>query len=150
MSPQSPDEQEAWDSNVIELETVDGRREFIRLSAPVNHGPERDGYAIYIDVTAQRQRRERLRVLSRMLRHNIRNKLNVIQSINTISDELNETHRKHIELASKAADDLLETAFAERADELGDYPAEAFLYGQHCWLHTTVSTTRALSAHGIW
>jgi Asp-tRNA(Asn)/Glu-tRNA(Gln) amidotransferase A subunit family amidase len=24
-------------------------------------------------------------------------------------------------------------AFAERSDELGDYPAEAFLYGQHLW-----------------
>jgi len=108
ISPQAPGEQEAWDSDVIELETVDGRREFIRLTAPVNRGPKRDGYAIYIDVTVQRQRRERLRVLSRTLRHDIRNQLSVILGVESVKNDLEGKNRQLVELAVEAADQLFE------------------------------------------
>jgi len=95
-------------SDVIELETVDGRREFIRLTAPVDRGPKRDGYAIYIDVTVQRQRRERLRVLSRTLRHDIRNQLSVIQGVKSVKHKLEGKDRKLVEMAAGAADQLFE------------------------------------------
>lgn len=106
LSPKSPDSTDVWDSDIIELETVDGRREFIRLTAPVERGPKRDGYAIYIDVTAQRQRRERLRVLSRTLRHDIRNKLTVILGLHEVSEGLDGRERELTELATDAAADL--------------------------------------------
>ena len=106
LSPQDRDETDVWDSDVIELETVDGRREFIRLTAPVERGPERDGYAIYIDVTAQQQRRERLRVLSRTLRHDIRNKLTVILGLRDVSERLDGKERELTELATDAAAEL--------------------------------------------
>jgi PAS domain S-box-containing protein len=108
ISPQAADEQEAWDSDVIELETVDGRREFIQLTAPVDRGPKRDGYTIYIDVTAQRQRRERLRVLSRTLRHDIRNQLNVILAVKAVRDKLEGDDGRMVEMAVDAADELFE------------------------------------------
>lgn len=65
----------------VTLETQFGRREFIRVAAPVDR-PDIDDleYAFYIDVTDQKQRQERLQVLSRVLRHDLRNKMNVIMS----------------------------------------------------------------------
>lgn len=107
LSPQSPSDQDAWDSDVIELETVDGRREFIRLTAPVDRGPARDGYAIYIDVTVQRQRRERLRVLSRTLRHDIRNQLTVINAgTRELLDRLDGEAAEQAEMAVDAVDEI--------------------------------------------
>jgi PAS domain S-box-containing protein len=108
---------DAWDSNVIELETVDGRREFIRLTAPIDRGPARDGYAIYIDVTVQRQRRERLRVLSRTLRHDIRNQLNVIYGVDHLTDQLDDEYRKQAEAAVDAAEELFKMSEQTRRIE---------------------------------
>jgi len=116
LSPQTPDAQEAWDSNVIELETVDGRREFIRLTAPVDRGPARDGYAIYIDVTVQRQRRERLRVLSRTLRHDIRNQLSIIKGLENVTEQLDGTDKQMVEMAVDAAEELHE--MTEQTNEI--------------------------------
>jgi PAS domain S-box-containing protein len=104
LTPQDPGDEDVWDSDVVELETVDGRREFIRLTAPVDRGPARDGYAIYIDVTVERQRRERLRVLSRTLRHDLRNKLTVIKSgLDGLADG---PARDRVEMALAAVEDL--------------------------------------------
>jgi PAS domain S-box-containing protein len=119
-TPLGPEEAEegAWDSDVVELETVDGRREFIRLTAPVDRGPARDGYAIYIDVTVQRQRRERLRVLSRTLRHDIRNQLTVIKSVSDgLADRLDGEAAERAALAAEAVDDLQRTSEQTRRVE---------------------------------
>lgn len=70
-----------WEKEAVALETADGRRQFIRVTAAIDEGADRDGYAVYIDVTDQRQRRERLHVLSRTLRHDIRNQLKLIQPV---------------------------------------------------------------------
>jgi len=105
-APETPSD---WDRNVIELETVDGRREFIRLTAPVERGPERDGYTVFIDVTAERQRRERLQVLSRTLRHDIRNQLNVVEgSMRELAERLDGENAEMADIAAESARDLLE------------------------------------------
>ncbi|MFB6139009.1 MAG: ATP-binding protein [Halosimplex sp.] len=106
-----------WDRNVIDLETVDGQRKFVRLTAPVERGPSRDRYAIYIDVTVQRQRHERLQALSRTLRHDIRNQLTVIQpSARAIAAQVDGEPAAHADRIEDAADNLLE--ISERARDL--------------------------------
>lgn len=93
----------------ITLETQFGRREFLRVSAPVDQGGDALEYAFYIDVTDQKQRQERLQVLSRVLRHDIRNKLNVITGCASVcrdyitAEDCNEL----LDFIDQSADDLL-------------------------------------------
>ena len=69
-----------WEEVRVTLKTRYGQREFVRISAPIDElgaGPEE--YAFYIDVTDQIQREERIQVLSRALRHDLRNRLSVVK-----------------------------------------------------------------------
>lgn len=81
------------DRNLVEaevtLQTMFGRREFVRVSAPVDRpGLDDLEYAFYIDVTDQKQRQERLQVLSRVLRHDIRTQMNIVKGYaSTLGDE---------------------------------------------------------------
>jgi heme-based aerotactic transducer len=97
----------------VTLETQFGRREFIRVSAPVK-APKIDNleYAFYIDVTDQKQRQERLQVLSRVLRHNIRNKLSTVRgSVTTLTETPDHTDRSELlDSAAEATNDLLSTS----------------------------------------
>ena len=67
----------AGESNaaVVERVTADGRRRFVYRSVPIREG---HGFAIYTDVTAELRRERHLDVLQRVLRHNLRNDVNVI------------------------------------------------------------------------
>lgn len=59
------------------------------------------------DMTVQRQRRERLHVLSRTLRHDIRNQLNVVLGLDEITAELeDEQKQKRVEKAVEATECL--------------------------------------------
>lgn len=68
-----------WQEVQVTLDTEYGHREFVRISAPVDEeSVEQEEYAFYIDVSEQIQRKERLQVLSRTLRHDLRNRMNVV------------------------------------------------------------------------
>lgn len=74
-----PDEREGdWTEVQVTLQTEFGLREFVRISAPIDEDGGPEEYAFYIDVTEQLQREERIQVMSRALRHDLRNRLNVI------------------------------------------------------------------------
>lgn len=60
---------------VIERKTTDGLRKFLYRSVPVG---ENHGFAIYSDITDKFRNEQCLNVLQRVLRHNLRNKANVI------------------------------------------------------------------------
>jgi len=60
---------------VVERVTAEGRRQFVYRSVPIEHD---HGFAIYTDVTAELRRERHLDVLQRVLRHNLRNDVNVI------------------------------------------------------------------------
>jgi PAS domain S-box-containing protein len=65
----------------VTLETTEGYRTFVRVSTPEDCPDSTNrAFTYYIDITEQKQREQRLQVLSRVLRHDIRNKVNVIQS----------------------------------------------------------------------
>ena len=60
---------------VVERVTADGRRQFVYRSVPIEND---HGFAIYTDVTTELRRERHLDVLQRVLRHNLRNDVNVI------------------------------------------------------------------------
>lgn len=123
---QAPPQPEAVSTrDVYRFETERGQREFVRLTVPVEDNPEQDGYGIYIDVSEQRRRRERLHVLGRMLRHDLRNHVNVIKGAGeTLSERYDDDL---VETLQRSADRLMtqseRTRFAERLVD-GDVETE--------------------------
>jgi nitrogen fixation/metabolism regulation signal transduction histidine kinase len=64
----------------VTIETDDGRREFSLTVAPIeDHHDRVVGHTVTLaDITAEKHRRQRLEVLNRVVRHNIRNRMTVI------------------------------------------------------------------------
>lgn len=58
--------------------TTDGTRTFAFRAVPFRTGGERLVFGIYVDITDQIERQDRLEMLHRVLRHNLRNRLTVI------------------------------------------------------------------------
>ena len=79
----------AGESNaaVVERVTANGRRQFVYRSVTIDQG---HAFAVYTDVTAELRRERHLDVLQRVLRHNLRNDVNVIvgkaEEITTLAD----------------------------------------------------------------
>ena len=66
----------------VKRRTADGLREFLYRSVPYSDD-RRDGFAVYTDLTDITRRERQLRVLNRVLRHNLRNKVTVISGHTT-------------------------------------------------------------------
>ncbi|MFC6974761.1 sensor histidine kinase [Halomicroarcula sp. GCM10025709] len=77
VAPQTSDSDLDWTEMEVTLDTDYGQREFVRVTAPAADDNPEEEYAYYVDVTDRNQRRERLQVLSRTLRHDIRNRMDV-------------------------------------------------------------------------
>ena len=61
----------------VQRETAKGFRTFAFTGVPVDmDDSEVDAYAIYSDVTTEQEQRQRLQVLYRVLRHDLRNRMN--------------------------------------------------------------------------
>lgn len=88
--------------------TAEGRRWFRILTVPRDGG----GFAILTDITELRTIREQLHVLHRVLRHNLRNRLNVARGYATLVAERVENERlyKHAERIENNIESLLDTA----------------------------------------
>nr|WP_245188568.1 PAS domain-containing sensor histidine kinase [Halarchaeum rubridurum] len=107
-----------WVAASLTFRTRGGQREFVRLDSPLVEEPdaERD-VDVYIDVTDDRQREERLDVLRRVIRHNLRNKLTIISgNADSLRDRDVEQCGELLEHLSVAADDLV--SLSERAYEI--------------------------------
>lgn len=115
----------------IERRTADGPRTFLFRAIPY----ERDGVAVafcvYTDITQQKERERYLGVLNRLVRHNLRNALDVMlgnaAEIERLADDSTvRAHAADIADQVDALDDLTETArtiedvFGERGDDSGD------------------------------
>jgi len=95
-------------SREVRRRTADGFREFLFRGIPYETGE--DGirsFGIYTDITARKERERRLEVLNRVLRHNIRNDVNVILG--------------YAEMLAERVDD---EALSERATDLRRKAAE--------------------------
>jgi len=93
-------EMEEW-SGEVRRETADGLRYFLFRGVPYRDadGTQR-GFGIYTDITDRKHRERRLQVLSRVLRHNLRNDLTVILGYAELLET--EVDRDHLEDAAAA------------------------------------------------
>lgn len=62
----------------VSRETSTGLREFLYRGIPYGDSARTDGIAIYTDLTEISRKQRRLKVMNRVLRHNIRNNANII------------------------------------------------------------------------
>jgi PAS domain S-box-containing protein len=63
----------------VRRRTASGLRDFLLRSVPIaSDGVQDAGYAVYTDITERKEREQRLQVLGRVLRHNLRNDMNVV------------------------------------------------------------------------
>jgi PAS domain S-box-containing protein len=65
----------------VQRRTASGRRDFLLRASPYPHGDERRAFAVYTDITDQRERERYLTIVNRVFRHNFRNKLTVITGL---------------------------------------------------------------------
>ena len=109
----------AGESVSVELlnQRADGTEWYNALDVTPIHGP--DGEVEYFlgfqrDVTDRRERELRMAVLDRVLRHNIRNRLNVVLGHVSEIEEKSENLDQHTDRIRSAAEDLLELSDAAR------------------------------------
>lgn len=66
----------------VRRQAADGElRDFLFRNIPIPDADSERGYAIYTDITGRKEREQRLQVLNRVLRHNLRNDMNVILGV---------------------------------------------------------------------
>jgi len=115
-------DERAADSEVTNREvrrrTADGFRDFLFRGVPYELD---DGgthaFGIYTDITAQKERERRLEVLNRVLRHNLRNDLNVVLGYaEMLVDELDDDLGSRAEALREKAAEL--AALSDRARSL--------------------------------
>ncbi|MFB6109218.1 MAG: PAS domain S-box protein [Haloplanus sp.] len=93
----------------IQCETADRRRDFLLRGIPYSREGGSYGFAVYTDITDQRERERYLKVLNRVFRHNLRNDMNVVMSMgrrladNVEDDELAENARTLRDKAEEVA-----------------------------------------------
>ena len=106
------------DSDTVELSGPDGSRQFEATVSPVSDRFDRQpGYAIVCtDVTQQRVRSQRLSVLNRVLRHNLRNEMNKIRGRAELIADGGQEYVDHAETIVSSADTLISTG--ERARQV--------------------------------
>lgn len=105
-------------------ETASGRRDFLIRVVPIQQNGENLGaYVVYTDITEQKRRDQQLQVLNRVLRHNIRNKLNVVRGV--VEWSLDDERHVPTSLAKNglaAVDELLNLSETARTLSKGTNP----------------------------
>lgn len=81
-----------------------------RVTQLTRDGDRLGALVVLRDMTIQRQQRERLRVLSRILRHDIRNQLNMMRGLDTVAADLEDDQKQRVEAAVEAVDRLCSVA----------------------------------------
>lgn len=110
--------------------TKDGQRKpvEIRFSLLPSENGEYNGLTgVARDIRGRRHREQKLDVLSRVLRHNVRNRLNLIFGhAATLKDAENETHQRAADQIEDAAEELMEISEKARTaqTEVGFNPSE--------------------------
>ncbi|WP_435362711.1 ATP-binding protein [Haloarchaeobius sp. DYHT-AS-18] len=92
---------------VVRRQTADSLREFLYRGIP-SADDDPFGFAIYTDLTDTRRKERRLEVLNRLLRHNLRNQVNVIAGYVELLEEQHENQHTMELLAclAEAAENL--------------------------------------------
>jgi PAS domain S-box-containing protein len=109
-----------WTSAEVIREAADGPRLFLFRSIPFRHDGEQHSFGVYTDVTDRESQQRYHEVLNRLLRHNLRNDLNVILGLaDQLATEINATDTDTTAVGDRLKQrvlDLIETT--RRAREL--------------------------------
>ncbi len=99
--------------------TADGLREFLLTVFPVDVGANNtERYAVFTDITERKQRRKRVEVLNRVLRHDLRNGMNIVRgNAEMLRGEVRETLSTPVDAIEERATDLIELAEKTRLVE---------------------------------
>lgn len=92
-------------TGLVTRETADGQREFFYRGVPYERDGARYGFAIYTDVTDQRRYERHFQVINRLLRHDLRNNLQLV--IGTADRIVNRTPNPEV---SDLAEAIIEQA----------------------------------------
>jgi PAS domain S-box-containing protein len=126
------------DHETVEVETAEGRRYFdVTVSAVTNTNDRRIGRVVTMrDVTERTHDEQRLDVLNRVLRHNLRNEMNIVAACaEELSGRVDDDDRELVETVRERANDVaslgdtarrIETLL-ESADEGAFEPLERML-----------------------
>ena len=119
--PRFDDTQTDGDSFQTELRlmTETGFRDFLFRGVPYSRdGDSVRGFGIYTDITDQRERERRLKLLNRVLRHNLRNDLTVVLGMaDALEERIDDAERRSIlHRLQRKAEEM--AALGERAREL--------------------------------
>jgi len=111
---------ETWENELINRRK-DGRRRYIdQTITPISMDADGIDYlvAVNTDITTQRRRQQQLQVLYRVLRHNLRNELNIIQGYTDILAESTANDDAHeVRQLSQAVSELLQISEQARRIE---------------------------------
>jgi PAS domain S-box-containing protein len=94
----------------VRRQTADGLGEFLYRGIPYEEGR---GFAVYTDLTTANRRERRLEVLNRLLRHNLRNSVNVVVGA---AESVREGDDEALRMLESGASDLLR--LTEEATEI--------------------------------
>ena len=107
-------DREAEENGVVRREvrrlTADGPRQFLFRGLPYrNDTDELHGFGIYTDITEQQLRHRQLQVLNRVLRHNLRNDLNLVVGYaeEIASASTRETVADYVDALTTTVDELV-------------------------------------------
>ncbi|WP_336337191.1 PAS domain S-box protein [Haloarcula brevis] len=103
----------------LRLMTETGFRDFLFRGVPYSRdGDSVRGFGIYTDITDQRERERRLKLLNRVLRHNLRNDLTVVLGMaDALAERIDDAERRSIlRRLQRKAEEM--AALGERAREM--------------------------------
>jgi len=101
----------------VTRETTGGVRDFLLRGIPYERDGRTYGFAVYTDITDQKERERYLQVLNRVLRHNIRNDMNVVIGLGEqLASELDGSRRDRAETLLHNAREV--AALGEKAREI--------------------------------
>ena len=109
------DSETLLERETVALETVHGTRRYDpQVSRLTGQGRDLGALLSLRDVTERELREQRLSVLNRVLRHNLRNKVEVLKSHTEVLDEQLDAHTEHTETLAETADDIAELGRSAR------------------------------------
>ncbi|MFP8951373.1 PAS domain S-box protein [Natrialbaceae archaeon A-arb3/5] len=98
---------------------VDGLREFIVRVVPMEtDGTSDQVFGVYTDITERKRRQKRVEILNRVLRHDLRNGMNVVDGCaEQLADTASAEDAMYVETIQERAADLVDLAEKTRAAE---------------------------------
>lgn len=103
----------------IKRRTADGLRDFMLRVVPIEIGTSTSrAFGLYTDITEQKQRQKRVEILNRVLRHDLRNGMNIVDGCaEMLGEAVDDEHAEYAAAIQDRADDLIDLAEKTRAVE---------------------------------